>query len=342
MAFCRAGEPTPKWLPDGHQLYGHGKAALAAVLDSVGGRRTLHLPTYYCMDTAQALAGSAELAWYRELPDGRGPRLESLAARPGDVVLAQNLFGRARRDRWDEWSQAHPEVVVVEDHTHDPWSGWAMGSTADFCVASLRKTLPLPDGALAWSPRGRGLVPAARGADPGSALKLAAMLLKAAWLDGAALAKADFRSLQVRGEDALYVADRIGACEVTVATLPRLAVRRLREARARNAATLLGLLPDPVDAVERDWQLIGPGPLDCVPFGVQVVCRSARLRDALRAHLIAGDVFPAVHWTQSGALGSGDPDARDLGDRILTLPVDHRYAARDMEQLAGVIATFAH
>jgi hypothetical protein len=51
-------------------------------------------------------------------------------------------------------------VEVLEDHSHDPVSAWAEQSSADFCLASLRKTLPINDGGALWSPVGHRLPPA--------------------------------------------------------------------------------------------------------------------------------------------------------------------------------------
>src|SRR5262249_44040970 len=141
-----------------------------------------------------------DIKWYRELPDGAGPHLDTLHAAPDDTVLVNNLFGRGRREPWDAWSREHPLVTVIEDHTHDPLSDWARASTASYCVTSLRKTLPVPDGAVVWSPRGENL-PAPTGDESTAAQwKLVAMILKAAWLSGKTVSKAEFRSLQQTGE----------------------------------------------------------------------------------------------------------------------------------------------
>src|ERR671922_295368 len=96
------------------------------------------------------------------------------------------------------------DAVVVEDHSHDPFSPWALGSEASYAFSSLRKTLPIPDGGILWSPRGLDLPPQPRGSADGSELKLAAMLVKGRYLaEGGDGLKKRFRRLQLEGEEAL-------------------------------------------------------------------------------------------------------------------------------------------
>ncbi|HET6529141.1 MAG TPA: hypothetical protein VFH03_00790 [Actinoplanes sp.] len=328
-AVLGAGPP----LPPGHALFATGCGALIALLRRLAPRGRLHLPSYFCMGVAEALSADVPLAWYRHLPGERGPRLDTLRAVPGDVVLAQNLFGREHREPWDGWRGDHPGVVVVEDHSHDPFSGWARHSTAPYAVASLRKTLPLPDGGLLWSPDGLVLPQPIGAESPGAGLKLAAMLLKAAWLDGRAVAKDTFRTLQQRGE-ATLLGSTGPASAVTRAVLPLLDVAAVRAADVRNARDLAAALPQETP----QWQVVGAG-----PFRVQVGCRSEQVRDALLAHLARHRIYAPVHWRQDrGGLWSGDLAAADLAARMLTVPVDHRCGPPEVQRVAEVLLRFRH
>jgi hypothetical protein len=327
----------PRWLPDRHVLFATGCGALISVLRLLAPRGRLHLPSYFCMGVAEALAAEVPIAWYRHLPDAGGPGWETLLVEPGDVVLAQNLFGRDVREPWDAWRDAHPDVDVVEDHSHDPFGDWARESTAAYAVASLRKTLPLPDGGLLWSPTGRDL-PRPRGEEsPGAQLKLAAMLLKAAWLGGRPIGKDGFRVLQQQGEYAL-LGSAGPASAVTAATLPLLDVAGLRAASTANVAALIAELPEHHPA----WRVLTGGPAGAAPFRVQLVCPSEEARDALRGHLAGHGIFAPVHWLQDRAgLWSGDEEAADLAERMLTVPMDHRCGPADVRRTARVLAAFA-
>lgn len=325
------------WLPAGPAHFATGCGALTALLRRLGSRGRLHVPSYFCMGVAEALSAELPLVWYRHLPDGRGPRFETLRAFPGDVVLAQNLFGRDEQAPWKAWMRAHPRVTVIEDHSHDPFSGWARASTAPYAMASLRKTLPLPDGGLLWSPRGLDLPQPAGPESPGAGLKLAAMLLKSAWLDGRAVPKNAFRALQRQGEHTLLGSSG-PASTLTRALLPLLDVPRLRAASTRNAHALTAMLP----AGTPHWRVVHGGAPDAAPFRVQLVCSSEAVRDAVLGHLARHGVFAPVHWRQDPAgFFSGDVEAAGLASRMLTVPVDHRCGPDDVHRIAEVLHAFA-
>jgi len=296
------------WLPPDGQLFATGCGALTALLRHLRPRGRLHMPSYFCMGVAEALSAEVPIAW------------ETLSAGPGDLVLAQNLFGRDRGEPWNAWMAAHPAVTVVEDHSHDPLSAWARTSRAAFAVASLRKTLPVPDGGLLWSPLGAELPRPAGGQSEGAHLKLAGMLLKSAWLDGRPVAKDDFRALQQRGEHTL-LGNAGPASAFTAAVLPLLDAAGLRQRGIDNARALAAEVP-----------------VTAGPFRAQLVCIDQSRRDGLLRHLAAHGIYAPVHWRQdSGGVWSGDDEAADLAARMLTVPVDHRCSAADVRRIAAVL-----
>ncbi|MCY1142380.1 hypothetical protein OWR29_30655 [Actinoplanes sp. Pm04-4] len=310
---------------------------MSALLRRLGRPGRLHVPSFFCMGVAEALGKDMPLAWYRHLPDGRGPRWETLRADPGDVVLAQNLFGREDGAAWREWIAAHPDVTVLEDHSHDPFGPWAESSTAAYAVASLRKTLPVPDGAVLWSPQGLEVPVPSGPANEGSHLKLAAMLLKAAWLDGYPIPKEKFRALQQQGEQTLLGSDAPPSA-FTAAVLPLLDIAGIRAAGTRNVRALETLLHASLDSSPDVLcaTLSGRGG---APFRVQVFCDSESERDRLLARLAAGGIFAPVHWRQDReAFWSGDDEAAAWAGRILTLPVDHRCGAGEVHRMVEAVS----
>lgn len=315
-------------LPATVATYASGTGALRGLLRLLGHGRTVHLPSFFCQDVVDALSAEMTVDRYTELPDGRGPDPASLRARPGDVVLRVNLFGRGRdvpRLRW------LPEgTVLVEDHTHDPLSPWARRSTADYAVASLRKYLPLPDGALLWSPTGNALPAAPTRIEPAAEEKLRAMRIKAAWLRGADVDKESFRALQRSAENA--ICQGVTAMSVfSLRTLTRLPTHHMRAQRIRNASRLTVALAD-LPAV----QMLPAPPLGGAPFGVQLVLPGAEERDRLRYQLESRRIYAAVHWPLPG----GGP-AAETSARLLTLPVDHRYVDADIDRVAAAVRAAA-
>jgi hypothetical protein len=147
---------------------------------------TLLVPDYFCPEVMACWKrAGVKMYCYADDPRWSQPDWDSLDPSPGDLVLAVNYFGVRTGSVWQAWHQAHEFVILVEDHSHDPLSNWALTSKADYAFASMRKTFPVPDGALLWSPRQHQLPPEPKSRNwSGSALKLAAMIWKSEYLAG--------------------------------------------------------------------------------------------------------------------------------------------------------------
>lgn len=314
------------------QLVFSGRDALRLLLrhgvEDRGWRR-LWVPEYYCQHVAAALVRPGlELRPYLDHPLRRTPDLPD--PRLGDAILVMNYFGLREAVQ----APHRDGVDVVEDHSHDPWSPWAWTSTADFCIGSLRKTLPLTDGAVLWSPRGHALPPIPSltvQRRRAAATKLAAMILKAMYLDGHPVDKAEYRALALRGERGLATPGISAMSDVASALLRSFPVESWRRTRAANHA-LLGSL-----VAEVGWaRLLTPADSAGVPFSGVVVVDSAERRERVRPRLVEANVFPAVLWPlERTVLPVGD-EARELSRRLLSIHCDGRYGTADMQRVGDI------
>ncbi|MCA0269729.1 MAG: hypothetical protein LCH53_11000 [Bacteroidetes bacterium] len=287
------------------------------------------LPSYNCEVVLQRLVGSPfQIRVYEAGPEGCGPTPN---AEPGDVLVRTSYFG------WGLPPLDRPfEGATVEDHTHDPWA--ATVSSATFAVASLRKTLPLSDGGVAWSPSGVPL-PLSPALTPdharGAARRQAAMALKRLYLAGAFSDKEAYRGMAVQAEAELGQGALSGMTGWSAAMANAIPLETWRETRAANgewlASALEGLLGVEVIRPPMDWEMPG------VPLGVFLRCRSAAIRQALRDELCAARIYPAVLWPV-GQLPYALPEAqRMFSDTTLMLHVDARYARPDLERVAQTV-----
>ncbi len=324
-------------LPPDARLYATATGALHALARAIvarrGARPRLHVPRFFHDETIAALARSFDVLRYEDDPSAPQPDFDTILAASGDVVLAMNHFGARDPAPWRRYRARAPEVVLVDDVSHDPFGPWALHSSADYAVASLRKTLPVPDGAILWSPRGLP-VPDPTGTPlSAAALRLEAMALKRAYLAGATVAKDRYRSLEADSEAGFARDDGAPASAYTVGVLPALDVAGYRRRREANVAALLAALPadGPAQPLFSRW------PDGACPFSVVLVLGDEVTRDAVRRALVEADVYAAVHWRP--AAGEPDSPSNSLKSRVLTLPADQRYGPADMARVAAVLAT---
>jgi hypothetical protein len=291
--------------------------------------RTLWLPDYFCHEVAAGWADRVPLRTYEDDPRWPEPRWETLEAREGDAVVAVNFFGvRAGTG----WAERNAGWLLVEDHSHDPFSPWAVGSQADFAFCSVRKTLPVPDGGILWSPRGLDLPPQPRGTAEGSELKLAAMLLKGRYLaaGGGNDLKERFRRLQLEGEEQLARSPVAAASPAAREAVIGGAPLPWRVRRSDNAIHLLGLIAglELAEPVFDEW------PAGAAPLGVVLAFPSEEIRDRVRETLRERGIYCPVHWRVGRPASER---VQELQARVLTIPADWRYSDADMERVASIL-----
>jgi hypothetical protein len=337
-----AAPPPPNqpslWQTQG-QLYGSGRDALRAMLahgQAARGWRRLWLPSYFCQDVIAALrACSLELCVYDDDPQQFEPRLDQIDPAPGNVLLLVNFFGL--RDQSLATQVQQLGIELIEDHTHDPWSAWAAHSTADWAVASLRKTLPVPDGGVLWSPSRHPLPATAPLTTAHAAIslkKLTGMMLKRLYLLGWPIEKAQFREWLVSAEQAMAGGAVSGMPEWTRRQLLALPVAEWQAARRRNHQALAAALAD------LPWvTVLHPMNHSCTtPFSGILVFDTHQHREQVRQQLINARIYPAILWPLDQPAIAGIPE-RDqaFAQRMLSIHCDLRYTIDDMKRVAACV-----
>jgi hypothetical protein len=317
--LCLPTTPAPTWVPAGARWFGTARDALRAIVRQ--GRRRgwtrLHVPTYYCHEVTRALRKEIEIALYEDGPlDPPG----CLHLSGDEAVIAVDYLGEPNH------LQVQGGTLIV-DATHDPLLSRSGARPADLVVASLRKTLPFPDGALVWSETATP-VPDERETtgEHGRAVAdlLAGMALKAAYVGGASVEKGPYLALLRSGEAKLGVGAGISGVSVLTRQLaPSVDVRMWREQKQSNR-----------NAFEGAWGP-GSGGVRLLPHRAFAVLETPNRahREALRQRLISLDIYPAVLWPLSEK--QIPSRHRHLAAAVLMLHLDARYTA---EQVAGIAA----
>lgn len=333
MEFDRTEEPRGggPWGQDGI-YHASGRDALRSlILHGMSERRwrQLRVPSYMCQTVIRSIASTGiSLRAYDDDPRWPQPRIPDAAQEVGGAALVVNHFGIRKP----------PDVPytgdVIEDHTHDPWSDWAHASHATFCFASLRKTLPLPDGAVSWSPC-NAVLPnepeCTSEAILASSLRLAAALMKRRFLEGGSVEKDVYLDLFRRGEEVVGRDVPSGMTTWARGMLGTFPVLWWRMRRRAGWTALTGRL-----STSNSVSVLAPATTGGVPYAVQIVMGDGAARDRAIARLAQRNVYSPVLWRvePGSALPGTSTDTFELSRRLLTLHCDGRYDSDDFERVA--------
>ena len=336
------------WLREA-SLFASGSDALVALVrwgSRRHGWRRVWLPSYYCPEVPAALrslaADDVELRAYPDHALPAPPAVEGIPVTPGDVVVVANQLGiRSRPGSARVARLASGGVVVVEDHSHDLGSAWARESNADYAFASLRKTLPIPDGGAAWSPRRLEVPPEPSGANEragrddlaGPALeRLAAALLRRDERVGPPDDRLRFRAFARSAARRAGSTSRPGIAPISRALLPHMPADAWRARTRRNFEVLVA----EVELPPRAHVLLPPA--GGVAFAFTVVFDTQGDRGRAERALVERAVVPTVLWPLDPLRdpGAGRADA-DLSRRILSIHCDQRYDEEAMHRLAAIL-----
>ena len=331
-------QPSPTPWDDGCVYYGCGRDALRSLLHKgleQRGWKRLWVPTFFCQDVVQTFIDTGiEVRIYPYCAEDKSPGFDRIDFRQGDVLLRMNFFGMHSSLPLDGVDRSM--VEVVDDHTHDPWSDMAWHSDADWCMTSLRKVLPIPDGGVLWSPKGHELPDEPKVTEirkHASLEKLAVMVFKNLYLNGHPFDKEIYRRLAVSAEEGIHHDELSGMPEWTKDLLNCFPVDEWREIRKSNHK----VLSEALDGIP--WLKV-PQPDDdrACPFTGLLVFDSAGRRNHVQKELAPRRVFLSIMWTLDSPAVEGTPEEHvDFSRRILCAPCDVRYSPEELKKVAGFI-----
>ncbi|HEY3373558.1 MAG TPA: hypothetical protein VGK02_00640 [Candidatus Aquicultor sp.] len=320
-------------------LFGTGRDAFRALLTygmkERGWRRFL-VPSYFCQRVvASFLTTGIDVVAYEDNPTLPAPRCENIELKSGDVVLAVNYFGL--RPATDIKAIYGNDIEVIEDHTHDPWSDWAYNSTADWCVVSLRKMLPAPDGGVLWSPAGHPMPYPTKLSDghrQASLEKLAAMSLKGLYLNNQSINKEVFLRLARSGEAQIASGEISGISDWSGSMLNIFPTQLWRRQRRLNYQALYDVLAD----VSWLTMFRAEENIGSCPFSGIVVFNTPGRRAYIQQKLIDSHIYTAVLWPlENPAVKGIDQAGLDLSRRMISVYCDMRYSTKDMSYVGSRI-----
>lgn len=319
------GSQTISTLLPSPQFYASGRMALSAIAQHEGWKR-LWVPAYFCHEIIDAWKKHIDICLYDDYPleEHDDSLVRSLPYKKGDALLRMNFLGlRAQR------TNAGIPVPVIEDHSHALTSEWVMKSDADWCIASLRKSLPLAYGGVLWSPKGLPLPVKPVMNSTYSQLakeRYQAMAMKTQYLQAGG-DKEEFRTKFIATEEGLdQLTDIVAIDKETLTILGQMDIVRWDEQKHKNHALACRLL--------KQVEIIGRNQASA-PFSLIILMPNEELRNQFKSYLLQHAIYPATLWT----IPKYVPFARsvDFGNRMLSLHCDARYTEQDIQQMCEII-----
>lgn len=313
-------------------LYADGRQALIHLYRTQGWER-IWIPEYFCYDVISSLKEAGlNIFFYADHPGygGDGQTLEAIQKngyfKLTDAVLRVNYFGSRAYRSPENLSVA----AVVEDHTHDLIGGWAMNSHADWCIASLRKTLPIPEGGILWSPVGLKLPAQPEKLDENervAATRWEAMKLKARYLAGGDVEKASFRAGYVDTEPFFDTAPVCALDEGSKEYLRSFDIQDWYKRKRENWEILRDIKKEGV-------RVLGFENYVCYPFSLVLVFDFQTDRDKVRKALIENQIYPAILWNIPAPT---EGEIFKFSRGMLSIHCDARYTREDIITMKSFI-----
>lgn len=311
----------------GAWLLADGRQCIVALIRQYGWKR-LWMPEYFCYEVIETIIEQTdiEVIKYADSPLSEG-KVEKLPYKVGDVLLRMNFFGM-REHR----SNKNIPVPVIEDHSHDPFGHWALYSDADWCVSSIRKILPLPEGGMMWSPKGHHLTVLLTSSEDNekiSTTRWEGMEMKTLYLKGEDVCKNEFRKRYTETEEYFDHAEPslIDSRSREVVS-EKLDINLWQGAKRRNWLLLKSLVNQEV------CRVMEPENDTCTMFSMVLLFESKKKRDIVRKELIEACVYSAILWNVPDSVSM---KAKDFSERMLSIHCDGRYTEEDIRQLAGIL-----
>jgi len=308
-------------------FFANGRQALQDIIVNNFWKR-IWVPTYFCYEIIDAIKETGIIV---ELyPDA--PTLDDIAIidkipfEDNDVLLRMNFFGlRAWRDN------SAISVEVIEDHSHDLIGSWASKSNADWCFASLRKTLPIPEGGILWSPRNLLLphqIASSVENDLLSYKRLSAMLLKTLYLYDKSVSKKIFRQLFIETEDAFSSLEKSSMSEICMSMYRHFNIQNWYKIKSENWVSLSTVKTNKVSV------LLPENIEKCNPFSLILKFKNRNDRDSCRRVLVENGIYPALLWSVPV---NQDKKIVNISNTLLSLHCDARYSSNDIKYLRNKI-----
>ena len=307
-------------------LYANGRQAIQHLITFKKWDR-IWIPEYFCYEIVEAIKSTGiQVMFYPDAPGLDDTAIvEKLCYEKNDVLLRMNFFGlRSYRDN------SSIPIEVIEDHSHDIKGNWVCNSNADWCFASIRKTLPVPEGGVLWSPKQHRLPEQPVQTEENISLaekRWKAMKFKRDYLQNNTGSKDDFRELYFETENAFEKLPLSDLTEDCKAYLVGFDISSWSKQKNRNWKILSEIQSDRI-------QILLPEDKECYVFSFVFLLNTEHQREQVRQYLIKNKLYPVVLWSIPE---ENSRNAVNFSKRMLSIPCDARYTGADITEMRYIL-----
>lgn len=254
-----------------------------------------------------------------------------------DIILFINYFGFIQSDAILNKLKNLKEkynLTIIEDATHSIFSKKDIDFSGDYIISSLRKWLPIPDGAVLMTDNTLNDIEDKNSYNKFTFNNLLGQFLKEKYLNNADIDKEIF--LEKFSEAEEYIDSENNSInkitDWSYYILNRIDYSSLKEKRRDNYKILLnGLISNPNIDIIFDKLTF-----NVVPLGFPIKVAN---RKELKNHLINNNIYPPIHWKLSNDIPDNEHNV-ELSKSILTIPCDQRYGKEEMLYIIDTIKDF--
>lgn len=223
-------------------------------------------------------------------------------------------------------------IHIVEDLTQSLFSSTSEIGVGDSIIGSIRKWLPIPDGAILLSKQEILEHPIKSGCNDFSMNYLMAQIMKEEYhKKDEVTSKMHIEYLKVATENLKVDKEIRDISNISYELLKKINLEALNQ-RKINYDYLLEKLSG-----LREIKVLYKETHGIIPLGCPIVVED---KQKLLKYLIEHKVYCPVHWPLNEYLYNTYPHLESLHNRIITIPCDQRYSIEHMEHISELIIRF--
>lgn len=290
--------------------------------------KTIALPDYLCESIVGCFPDSSKV-YYPVDESLHIQRLDSIPWDTIDVFYLLHYFGSLQSENSLNYileKKRECGFAIIEDTTHSIFT--KKQTIGDYCICSLRKWFPIPDGGVLYSKQNLNQEHYNKLSHAHSD-HIDGMVLKSLYLSGRVKDKDAFRKILVSAEEQLDQQNSIYKISaISEFILKCQSVKENTTIRRQNYDALKkavgNLLPEVQNREESE-----------VPF---IYVTKLAKRNELRAYLTSNQVYCPVHWPIPETWQSKTAVA--LSEKLISIPIDQRYGIDEVMSTAQIVRGF--